>query len=58
MTAQPDVRTEALINEVVLYLAAVDAFRRLGHEPHWQPEPGSTRRRPRRDRRQIPQPLL
>ena len=29
---------EALLREIRRYLAAVDEFRRLGHEPRWQPE--------------------
>jgi hypothetical protein len=29
---------EALLREIRRYLAAVDEFRRLGHEPRWRPE--------------------
>jgi hypothetical protein len=29
---------EALLREIRRYLVAVDEFRRLGHEPRWQPE--------------------
>ena len=30
---------DALFDEIHAYLAAVDAFRREGHEPRWQAEP-------------------
>jgi len=33
---RPDV--EALLREIRRYLAAVDEFRRLGHEPRWRAE--------------------
>jgi hypothetical protein len=33
---RPDV--EALLREIRRYLAAVDEFRRLGHEPRWRTE--------------------
>jgi len=31
---------EALLREIRRYLAAVDEFRRLGHEPRWRQEEG------------------
>lgn len=33
------IEIHALIDELMRYLAAVDAFRALGCEPTWQPEP-------------------
>jgi hypothetical protein len=37
-SASPTLDVEALLREIRRYLAAVDEFRRLGHEPRWQPE--------------------
>ena len=38
---------EALAKEITRYLAAVDAFRSVGCEPVWRPEPGAEPPRPR-----------
>jgi hypothetical protein len=35
--------TEALVDEIVLYLAAVDVFRAEACEPTWRPEPAPDR---------------
>jgi hypothetical protein len=39
MRLQEPIALRTLIEEVERYLAAVDAFRRLGCEPTWRPEP-------------------
>ena len=36
--------TKALIDEITLYLAAVDLFRALGSEPTWLPEATNARK--------------
>ncbi len=38
MNAELDIDTEALADEIVRYLAAVDAFRAANCEPQWRPE--------------------
>jgi hypothetical protein len=39
MNAKTDGAT--LLREIERYLAAVDLFRALGHEPRWKPEPAA-----------------
>jgi hypothetical protein len=39
MNEQLPIDTEALVEEVGRYLAAVDLFRALECEPSWRPEP-------------------
>lgn len=41
MNDQLDLDAEALADEIVRYLAVVDAFRDANCEPTWRPEPGS-----------------
>jgi hypothetical protein len=43
MNAERDI-TEALIDEIARYLAAVDVFRAEACEPTWLPEPAPDRR--------------
>lgn len=39
MNGPLDIDTEALVDEIERYLAAVDTFRAAGCEPAWRPEP-------------------
>jgi hypothetical protein len=38
MREQPHIDAQALADEIMRYLAAVDAFRMVGCEPTWWPE--------------------